>query len=344
MRERLDELTASAEAAIAAAGPMELVELRSRLLGKKSELRALLKQLGTLPAADRPAFGAAVNSAVAALEEKLEARAASLSASASGLKRTSGIDYTLPGFSRRAGLPHPLRETMDRISEIFLRLGYGIAEGPDVEDDEHNFVDLNFPPDHPARDAQDTFFLAGGPVANPWLLRTHTSPVQIRVMSAVPPPLAVIVPGRTYRCDAQDATHSPIFHQVEGLVVGPSITMADLKGTLEAFTRELFGPEFKIRMRPSFFPFTEPSAEVDVWWAGKAGQPGRWLEILGAGMVDPNVLESVCRRRGDRAYDPEVVSGFAFGMGVERIAILRHGIDDIRLFYENDPRFLEQLA
>lgn len=343
-RNRLERLVAEASGAIASADAGALDDLRVRWLGKKSELKGLLKQLGTLPPEERPVFGAAVNAAARKLEELLDARAAELAAASSGLRRTSGIDYTRPGFARRPGLKHPIRETIDRIGEIFLRLGYGIAEGPDNEDDAHNFADLNFPIDHPARDAQDTFFLEGGDPSNPWLLRTHTSPVQIRVMAAVPPPLAVIVPGRTYRCDAQDATHSPIFHQVEGLVVGPSITMADLKGTLEAFTQELFGPGFRIRMRPSFFPFTEPSAEVDVWWAGRAGQSGRWLEILGAGMIDPNVLEAVCRRRGDRAYDPEAVTGFAFGMGVERIAMLRHGIDDIRLFTENDPRFLEQFT
>lgn len=339
---RLDGLVAEAVRAIDGAVSADLGPLRARFLGKKSELKALLKQLGGLSPAERPAFGAAVNAAVALIEERLDARAAELASSSAGLRRTSGIDYTRPGFFRIPGLRHPIRETLDRITEIFLRLGYGIAEGPDNEDDAHNFTDLNFPIDHPARDAQDTFFHEGTDPANPWLLRTHTSPVQIRVMAAVPPPLAVIVPGRTYRCDAQDATHSPIFHQVEGLVVGPEITMADLKGTLEWFTRELFGADFRIRMRPSFFPFTEPSAEVDVWWVGKGAGGGRWLEILGAGMVDPHVLEAVCRRRGDRVYDPERVTGFAFGMGVERVAMLRHGIDDIRLFTENDPRFLEQ--
>jgi phenylalanyl-tRNA synthetase alpha chain len=361
--DRVEKLRADAESRIAAArGEPDLESVRVAFLGKKSELKGLLKSVGALPAEDRPRLGAAVNSAAKRIEELLEARRVELETGPAGSSTDSsatlraGLDFTRPGFSRNRGLPHPLVETMDRIVEILVGLGYGVAEGPDIEDDAHNFSDLNFPPDHPARDAQDTFFLEppradeGG--AEPLLLRTHTSPVQIRVMSLHAPPIAITVPGRTYRSDDVDATHSPIFHQVEGLVVGESITMADLKGTLEAFTAELFGPGYGIRFRPSFFPFTEPSAEVDVGCIACAGKDSGcrvckgtgWLEILGAGMVDPNVLENVCRRRGDRAYDPECVTGFAFGMGVERIAMLRHGVDDMRLFFENDPRFLGMLA
>jgi phenylalanyl-tRNA synthetase alpha chain len=350
--ERIAELRAVAEGEIAAAGSLEALEcLKPGLLGKKSGLKALLKGVGGLPAEERPRFGEAVNAAARGVEAAFAARREALSAGGSGPR---GFDFTRPGFPVVRGLPHPLVRTRERIETIFRRLGYGVAEGPDIEDDRTNFGDLNFPPDHPARDAQDTFFLAGiGEAKNPLLLRTHTSPVQIRVMTAMAPPLAVIVPGRTYRADAQDATHSPIFHQVEGLVVGEAITLADLKGTLAHFARELFGPGFSVRFRPSFFPFTEPSAEVDVSCVACEGRGDSscrvckgtgWLEILGAGMVDPNVFEAVCRRRGDRVYDPERVTGFAFGMGVERIAMLTHGVDDLRLFFENDARFLAMLA
>jgi phenylalanyl-tRNA synthetase alpha chain len=356
--ERVESLRADAEARIAAArGPSDLESVRVAFLGKKSELKGLLKSVGTLVPEDRPRLGAAVNSAAKRIEELLEERRVALESGAGAASDVSaalraGLDFTRPGFRRVRGLPHPLVETMDRIVEVLVGLGYGVAEGPDIEDDAHNFTDLNFPPDHPARDAQDTFFLDSGKNEEPHLLRTHTSPVQIRVMSVSPPPIAITVPGRTYRSDDVDATHSPIFHQVEGLVVGEGITMADLKGTLAAFTAELFGSGYGIRFRPSFFPFTEPSAEVDVGCISCGGKDSTcrvckgtgWLEILGAGMVDPNVLENVCSRRGDRAYDPERVTGFAFGMGVERIAMLRHGVDDMRLFFENDPRFLGMLA
>jgi len=384
--DRIAELRAVAEGEVAAAGSLETLDsLKPRLLGKKSELKALLKGVGGLPAKERPRFGEAVNAAAHGVEAAFAARREALQAkrpdralddsrhpvaaedtrscsAASAMEDASrrhdgaahGFDFTRPGFPVCRGLPHPLIRTRERIETIFQRLGYGVAEGPDIEDDRTNFRDLNFPPDHPARDAQDTFFLSGlGDPRNPLLLRTHTSPVQIRVMTAMAPPLAVIVPGRTYRADAQDATHSPIFHQVEGLVVGEAITLADLKGTLAHFARELFGPGFAVRFRPSFFPFTEPSAEVDVSCVACEGRGDPvcrvckgtgWLEILGAGMVDPNVFETVCRRRGDRVYDPERVTGFAFGMGVERIAMLARGVDDLRLFFENDARFLAMLA
>lgn len=345
---RLPELLREALEQIAKATLPELETIKVTYLGKKSELKELLRGLGKLSADDRPRFGAAVNEAAREIEERINARREHLENSGPA----EGFDSTLPGFSRRLGLSHPIVSTIERVCGIFTRLGYGIAEGPDIEDDAHNFTDLNFPPDHPARDAQDTFFLNGG-AGGSLLLRTHTSPVQIRIMKERMPPLAIIIPGRTYRADAADATHSPIFHQIEGLVVGENITMADLKGTLNTFARELFGPAFALRFRPSFFPFTEPSAEIDVSCVNCAGEANSgcrvckgtgWLEVLGAGMVDPDVFEAVCRRRNDRVYDPEKVTGFAFGMGVERIAMLRHGIDDLRLFYENDPRFLAQFA
>ncbi|MBI3126106.1 MAG: phenylalanine--tRNA ligase subunit alpha [Candidatus Tectomicrobia bacterium] len=249
-------------------------------------------------------------------------------------KESPRLDLTIPGPQAPVGHKHPLTRTMEDIVEVLTRLGYTVAEGPEVELDHYNFEALNIPRDHPARDMQDTFY-----VADDVLLRTHTSPVQIRVMEKQKPPVKVIAPGKVFRCDA-DVTHSPMFHQVEGLYVDKGVTFAHLKGTLETFVRELFGPEFKVRIRPSFFPFTEPSAEVDISSPFLAG--GRWLEVLGAGMVDPAVFEAVNQARGNRDYDPEAWTGFAWGLGVERVAMLRYGIGDIRLFYENDLRFLRQ--
>jgi phenylalanyl-tRNA synthetase alpha chain len=248
------------------------------------------------------------------------------------------LDLTLPGRRAPVGHKHPLTQTMEDIVEVLARLGYTVAEGPEVEFDRYNFESLNIPQDHPARDMQDTFY-ADVPGRDDVLLRTHTSPVQIRVMEKQKPPVKIIAPGKVFRCDA-DVTHSPMFHQVEGLYVDKGVTFAHLKATLETFVRELFGPEFKVRIRPSFFPFTEPSAEVDIASPFLAG--GRWLEVLGAGMVDPAVFEAVNRARGNRDYDPEEWTGFAWGLGVERVAMLRYGIGDIRLFYENDLRFLRQ--
>ncbi len=237
------------------------------------------------------------------------------------------VDLTIPGRVPPAGHKHPIVQTMEDIIEVLTRLGYSVAEGPEVELDRYNFEALNIPKDHPARDMQDTFY-----VSDDVLLRTHTSPVQIRVMEKVQPPLKIIAPGKVFRCDA-DVTHSPMFHQIEGLYVDRGVTFADLKGTLEAFVHEIFGPEFRLRLRPSFFPFTEPSAEVDIACDHLAG--GKWLEVLGAGMVDPAVFEAV-------GYDPEEWTGFAWGLGVERVAMLRYGISDIRLFFENDLRMLRQ--
>src|SRR5437867_1367071 len=316
-----------------------------------SRLVAGLKAAGVavdrkiLPAADRPALGALANQVKDAIQAGLAARAGSLGAAE--LERSLGedrIDVTLPGRERPRGHVHPLRQVEDEIVGLFVAMGFRVAEGPEIEDDYHNFGALNFEPDHPARDTQDTLFLAAGDDA---LLRTHTSPVQIRVMRSTKPPLRVIAPGTVYRRDELDPTHSPMFQQVEGFMVDDRVTFADLKGVLVHFLRRFFGPETGVRFRPSFFPFTEPSAEVDIACtacaaAGGAPDPGcrvcrggGWLEILGAGMIHPNVL-----RAG--GYDPEAVRGFAFGMGTDRLALLRYGLADLRLFYDNDLRFLGQ--
>ena len=244
-----------------------------------------------------------------------------------GADSNSRIDLTVPGRYPPLGHKHPIVQTMEDIIDVLTRLGYSIAEGPEIELDSYNFEALNIPKDHPARDMQDTFY-----VSDDVLLRTHTSPVQIRVMEKQQPPVKIIAPGKVFRCDA-DVTHSPMFHQIEGLYVDEGLSFADLKGTLETFVHEIFGPEFRIRLRPSFFPFTEPSAEVDIACDHLAG--GEWLEVLGAGMVDPAVFEAV-------GYDPEKWSGFAWGLGVERVAMLRYGINDIRMFFENDIRMLQQ--
>jgi phenylalanyl-tRNA synthetase alpha chain len=322
----------------------ELEEVRVRVVGRNGELTAVLRGLGALPAAERPRVGQEANHAKVLLETKLEERTRTLQAAEQQAALAGErLDLTLPGRAVVPGAIHPLTRVLDEIIDVFEALGFSVAEGPEIESDYYNFSALNFPDDHPARDMQDTFH--AGPDA---LLRTHTSPVQIRIMQAQPPPVRVIMPGKVYRRDA-DVTHSPMFHQVEGLAVDRHITMADLKATLALFARRLFGPRTAIRFRPSFFPFTEPSAEVDVtcFLCGGSGQTGDapcrvcsrtgWLEILGSGMVHPNVLENV-------GYDPEEVTGWAFGMGVERVAMLKYGIDDIRLLFENDLRFLGQFA
>lgn len=262
-----------------------------------------------------------------ALGEMIEQRASEILGVAVAAESRPRLDLTIPGRAPLIGHEHPLVQTMEDLIEVLTRLGYSVAEGPEAELDYYNFEALNIPKDHPARDMQDTFYLAGDA-----LLRTHTSPVQIRVMESRPPPVKVIAPGKVFRCDA-DVTHSPMFHQIEGLYVDEGVTFADLKGTLEAFVREIFGPEYRVRLRPSFFPFTEPSVEVDIASDHVAG--GEWMEVLGAGMVDPAVFEAV-------GYDPERWTGFAWGLGVERITMLRYGISDIRLFFENDLRMLRQ--
>jgi phenylalanyl-tRNA synthetase alpha chain len=316
----------------------ELAEIRVRVLGRSGALTGVLRALGALPAADRPRVGQEANRAKHELEEALAARLAVLRADERQRGRTAErLDLTLPGRVLEPGTLHPITRVQDEIIEILEALGFSVAEGPEIELDYYNFAALNFPDDHPARDMQDTFHVSADA-----LLRTHTSPVQIRTMKAQPPPVRVICPGKVYRRDS-DITHSPMFHQVEGLAIDTDITMGDLKGTLDLFAREMFGPRSRTRFRPSFFPFTEPSAEVDVlcFLCGGGGcrvckQEG-WLEILGSGMVHANVLRNV-------GYDPEAVTGWAFGMGVERVAMLKYGIDDIRLFFENDLRFLGQWA
>ncbi|OGL00144.1 MAG: phenylalanine--tRNA ligase subunit alpha [Candidatus Rokubacteria bacterium RIFCSPHIGHO2_12_FULL_73_22] len=336
---RVDAIAREArEAAAAAASSAELERVRVAYLGRQGLLTQLLRALGTLPPQERPLVGAAANEAKRALEALLDERLAAAQArERRDARARARLDLTLPGRRPPLGVVHPLTRVHDEIVAIFVGLGFAVAEGPEVETDEYNFELLNLPPDHPARDMQDTFYISDAA-----LLRTHTSPVQIRTMKAQRPPVRIICPGAVYRRDA-DVTHSPMFHQVEGLAVDRRITMGDLKGTLELFAREMFGPRSRIRFRPSFFPFTEPSAEVDVLCFLCAGGGCRvcrqsgWLEILGSGMVHPQVLRNV-------GYDPEEVTGWAFGMGIERIAMLKYGIDDIRLFFDNDLRFLRQFA
>jgi phenylalanyl-tRNA synthetase alpha chain len=312
--------------------------VRVRYLGRQGKLTQFLKTITLLPPPRRPAAGAAANEAKRELEVLLDTLLTQAKERERRQQRAqTRLDLTLPGRRPPQGSLHPLTIVNDEIISIFVGLGFSVAEGPEVEDDYHNFEALNFPRDHPARDMQDTFYLGDDA-----LLRTHTSPVQIRTMQAQRPPVRIICPGRVYRRDA-DITHSPMFHQVEGLAVDRNVSMGDLKGTLELFARAMFGPRSKIRFRPSFFPFTEPSAEVDVlcFLCGGSGcrvcSHSGWLEILGSGMVHPQVLRNV-------GYDPEEVTGWAFGMGVERIAMLKYGVDDIRLFFENDLRLLRQFA
>jgi phenylalanyl-tRNA synthetase alpha chain len=356
MIERIDAIRAEAEAAIAAATTTAaLEELRVRHLGRKAELPNLLRGVAELPPAERGAVGKAANVARQALEAQITARGAELElAELRERLARDRVDVTLPGTPPQpVGRLHLLTATRREIEDVFLGLGFRVAEGPEVETVFHNFDALNHDPAHPARARTDTFYVPGpGRGPDEVLLRTHTSPVQVRAMREQPPPIAIIMPGRVYRRDS-DATHTPQFHQIEGLAVDEDITLADLKGTLLAFAKAIFGEEREVRLRPHFFPFTEPSVEVDVscfQCAGSGALDGAarcnlckgtgWLEILGSGMVDPNVFAYV-REYG---YDPERVQGFAFGMGVERIAMLRHGVPDLRLFYDNDLRFLRQFG
>ena len=318
--------------AIAAAETLEGLEaLRVALLGKSGAITAALKALGALSPDQRKTRGAEVNRAKQRIAEAIAARKAELEQGE--LKRrleVERVDVTLPGRRAERGSIHPITRTLDRMTEIFARLGYELADGPEIEDDWHNFEALNFPPDHPARTMHDTFWFADG-----HLLRTHTSPVQIRAARGRAPPIRLISVGKVYRSDS-DQTHSPMFHQVEGLLVGEDVSFADLKGTLAAFVRAFFERDFEMRFRPSYFPFVEPGAEVDIRWEREDGTRS-WLEVLGCGMVHPNVLRA-CE------VDPERYSGFAFGMGVERFAMLRYGVNDLRMFFENDLRFLAQFA
>jgi phenylalanyl-tRNA synthetase alpha chain len=319
----------------AASGP-ELEQIRIRYLGKKGLLTQLLRSMPALPPGERPVVGREANEAKTRIEGEIERRlGAALGAARQARLAADRVDLTLPGRRVEPGRLHPLSRVLNEIVNVFVGLGFAVAEGPEVELDQYNFEALNIPRDHPARDMQDTFY-----ISEDVLLRTHTSPVQIRTMLAQKPPVRIICPGRVYRRDA-DITHSPMFHQVEGLAVDRESSMGDLRGTLELFARELFGPDSRIRFRPSFFPFTEPSAEVDVLCFFCKGSGCRvckasgWLEILGCGMVHPQVFRNV-------GYDPEEFTGWAFGMGVERVAMLKYGIDDIRLFFDNDLRFLAQ--
>ncbi len=314
-----------------------LEELRVQYLGKKGELTALLRGMGALSPEERPKMGQLVNEVRESIETALSEKAAAMREKLLEKKLASEkLDVTLPGAPLPAGHLHPLTQVQRELEDIFIGMGFSIAEGPEVELDYYNFQALNIPENHPARDTQDTFY-----ISDKVLLRSQTSPVQVRTMEKQRPPIRVISPGRVYRSDALDATHSPLFHQLEGLVVDKGITMGDLKGTLETFAKRVFGPETRIRFRPHHFPFTEPSVEVDVscFVCGGCGcrlcKNEGWIEILGAGMVHPFVLSNC-------DIDPEVYSGFAFGLGLERIAMTKYGIDDIRLFYENDQRFLEQ--
>ena len=328
----IHSLTQQALADIAAAESPEAIEsLRVALLGKSGSITGQLKQLGTLPAEQRKAAGEAINAARDAVTAALGQRRAALDAVALEARLAAeAIDVTLPGIDIARGGLHPVSRTLERIAEIFGRLGYQLADGPEIEDDWHNFEALNFPPHHPARAMHDTFYFGDGR-----LLRTHTSGVQVRFMQENQPPLRMIAAGKVYRSDS-DQTHTPMFHQVEGLLVDDRASFADLKGTLVEFVRAFFEDDLEMRFRPSYFPFTEPSAEVDIAWKQPDGST-RWLEVLGCGMVHPNVLRNV-------GIDPEKYTGFAFGLGVERFAMLRYGVDDLRSFFENDVRFLRQFA
>ncbi|OIQ52170.1 Phenylalanine--tRNA ligase alpha subunit [Pseudodesulfovibrio hydrargyri] len=320
----------------------ELEELRIEFLGRKGKLAQIMGRLGKLDNSDKPEAGKKANEVKQAITATLDAWEAELNAAEAG-QAMSRFDPSMPGRKPWAGSLHPVTLVMDEIASVLVGLGFEHAAGPEVENDWHNFEALNMPPDHPARDMQDTLY-----VSEKIVLRTHTSGMQIRSMLKRQPPVAVIAPGKVYRRDS-DLTHTPMFHQIEGLLVDKNVSMGDLRGTLTVFVRKVFGPKTNVRFRPSFFPFTEPSAEVDISCAvcgGKGEMHGKtcrvckgtgWVEILGCGMVDPNVFRSV-------GYDPEVYTGFAFGLGVERMAMLKYGIDDLRMFFENDVRFLEQFA
>ncbi len=338
MKEQLTNIRTTAMAALEGAATLaELEDLRIQYLGKKGELTAVMKGMGGLSAEERPIIGQLANQVRGEIETALEEKKSALEAAAADAKlKEEKIDVTMPGKKPEKGKKHPLITVLDDLKDIFIGMGFSIAEGPEVELDYYNFEALNIPKDHPARDTQDTFYIDETVV-----MRTQTSPVQVRTMEQQKPPIRIISPGRVYRSDAMDATHSPVFHQVEGLVIDKNITMADLKGTLEVFVKKLYGEETRLRFRPHHFPFTEPSAEVDISCFNCGGEGCRickgegWIEILGCGMVHPKVLRNC-------GIDPEEYSGFAFGIGLERVAMFRYDIDDIRMFYENDVRFLEQ--
>lgn len=338
MREQLQKILQEAlDALKEIKSTPELEALRVRLLGKKGELTGLLRGMGKLSPEERPAMGQLVNSVRQQIEEAMDKQAASITAAEKEARLSAeAIDVTLPGRERRLGALHPISQAENALLDIFTGMGFEVVQGPEIELDHYNFELMNLPKNHPARDAQDTFYISDNV-----LLRTHTSPVQARIMTTRKPPIRIVCPGRVYRADEADASHSPVFHQMEGLVIDEHITMGDLKGTLDEFAKAMFGEGVTTRFRPSFFPFTEPSAEVDVSCAACGGKGCKickgtgWLEILGAGMVNPRVL-SMC------GIDPDKYTGFAFGMGIERIAILKYQLPDMRCLYENDLRLLSQ--
>jgi len=338
MQERIREIESRAFQELGALKDMAaLEELRVRVLGRKGELTGLLRSLGQAPAEERPQLGQMVNAARVKLEEAIGAREEALKGAAKEARlRAEAIDVTLPGATRSAGSLHPMYLVQDQLLSIFTGMGFSVVEGPEVEFDHYNFELLNLPKNHPARDAQDTFY-----IDDEIVLRTHTSPVQARVMTTRKPPIRIVCPGRVYRVDECDATHSPVFHQLEGLVVDEDISMGDLKGTLDLFARKLYGDGIRTRFRPSFFPFTEPSAEFDVSCAACGGAGCRickgsgWIEVLGCGMVNPKVLD-MC------GIDSQKYTGFAFGMGIDRLTNLKYNVPDMRYFFENDLRFLAQ--
>ncbi len=338
MKEQLKGIEERAKAELKGISDTKLLEeFRVKYLGKKGEITAILKQMGKLSAEERPVMGQLANKVRADIESALNEKVSELkSAMEQARLKSETLDVTLPGKASKLGRPHPLDEVLEDVEEVFLGMGFDIVEGPEVETDHYCFEALNMPPHHPARDTQDTFY-----ISDSVLLRTQTSSVQIRTMEKMKPPIRIISPGRVYRSDAVDATHSPLFHQIEGLVIDKGVTMGDLKGTLELLMKRLYGDNAKIRLRPHHFPYTEPSAEVDMMCFNCHGegcsmckQEG-WVELLGAGMVHPKVLEEC-------GIDPNVYSGFAFGIGLERITMGRYNINDMRLLYENDMRFLEQ--
>ncbi len=338
MKEQLNQIRLNAEAQLGEINSLDKIEeFRVKFLGKKGELTAVMKGMGGLSAEERPIIGQLANEVRTFIENAIEEKKESIEKSALADKiKAETLDVTMPGKKSSHGTLHPLTKVLNDLEDIFIGMGFTIAEGPEVELDYYNFEALNIPKDHPARDTQDTFYINDDVV-----LRSQTSPVQVRVMEKQAPPIRIISPGRVYRSDAVDATHSPVFHQVEGLVIDKGIKMSDLKGTLEVFVKKLYGDDTKLRFRPHHFPFTEPSAEVDISCFNCGGKGCRfckgegWIEILGCGMVHPKVLKNC-------GIDTDVYSGFAFGIGLERVALFRYDIDDIRLLYENDTRFLEQ--
>ena len=338
MKEKLEQIRVSVEEALKNADAMEALEnIRIKFMGKKGELTAVLKGMGKLTPEERPKIGALANEIRQRLEKEIEEKKAAIAAAIEAKKlEEEVIDVTMPGKRNNEGKLHPLTQVMNELKEIFMGMGFSVADGPEVEYDYYNFEALNIPKNHPARDTQDTFYIADNIV-----LRTQTSGMQVRVMEKTKPPIRIIAPGKVYRSDTQDATHSPVVNQIEGLVVDKNITMADLKGTLEMFVKKLYGEETRVRFRPHHFPFTEPSAEMDYSCFNCGGKgcsvcKGEgWIEILGCGMVHPKVLANC-------GIDPEEYTGFAFGIGLERIAMGKYSINDLRLFFENDLRFLEQ--